>query len=115
MRLDPDDDSTVLLAEWPRLTHNDVFAMSPDPYGALYIVASRSDGDAHVGVLVDPAEHDVRLLEVFAGRGRLVPYGARAQEDGVTVAVVRSSGPTAVSHPRSRGGRRDRSFFGRCF
>ena len=101
------------VAEWPRFTHNDVFAMSPDQGGALYIVASRSDGRAHVGVLVEPREDGVRLRATFAGSGRVVPYGVRAEETGVTVAVVRPEGATAVSYPR--GGRPERGFFDRCF
>jgi hypothetical protein len=100
LRLDPDDDAVAVLAEWPRTGRHDVFGMSVDPVGDLYLAASRTGGRDHVGALVRFGDGGIDVVQTFDGPGYVVPYGVRAEENGVTLVVTETSGPTAVSHPR---------------
>lgn len=102
VRLHPDGLSYEVAGEWRWHGHNHVYALSSDPAGALWVAGGPS-GRAGVVAALRFDRYVGRPLSLDGWSiepGRLLPGGARAGDEGLTLAVERET-PTLVAVPAS--------------
>jgi hypothetical protein len=87
LAIHPDGNAGEVLGSWRRRGHNERFALSAEPSGALWVAGWPTSGSVHAVLRLTRAGaalvEDGWALSV----GRLVPDGARANDEGLTVIV----------------------------
>lgn len=112
VRLHPDGVMHTVEAYWPAVGSNDRYVLATEPSGAVWVVASPSRGArAHAVVRLTRAPGEgVRIVGWSVGPGRLLAGGARAGDQGLTVALDRGTvelvGIEPSSLRRAPGGER---------
>jgi len=79
----------VELGRWPRISGNTRFAMSADPNGRLFVVASHERGGPHLVLRLEVGRSAVRLDGFAVGPGVLLSTQVRASERGLSLVARR--------------------------
>ena len=82
-------DTTARAGRWPRISGNTRFAMSADPNGRLFVVASHERGGPHLVLRLEVGRSAVRLDGFAVGPGVLLSTQVRASERGLSLVARR--------------------------
>ncbi len=101
LAIPPEGGAAEVRASWSRRTDNTTYALSVDPMGGIWIVASPEHPAIHaVARLRETSRGGIAIEGWRIGVGRLTPGGARADDAGLTVVtqLAPTRAPAVVHH-----------------